>query len=130
VFVGQQVGIDLARALASGDVFFNPSVTEAFGNVTLEAMASGLPVVAAVATGATSLVQDGKTGSLVEPGDSIGFADALQRYGDNPELREKHGRAGLSYARSQDWDQINSAVLHVYERVIERHKRVSRVTRR
>ena len=69
VFVGQQVGDDLARALASGDVFLNPSVTEAFGNVTLEAMACAVPVVAADATGATSLVRDGETGMLVDPGD-------------------------------------------------------------
>jgi phosphatidylinositol alpha 1,6-mannosyltransferase len=47
IFVGQQVGDDLGRAVASGDIFLNPSVTEAFGNVTLEAMACALPVVAA-----------------------------------------------------------------------------------
>ena len=82
VFVGQQEGPDLARALASADLLFNPSVTEAFGNVTLEAMACGLPVVAAVATGATSLVRDGETGMLVEPGDSEGFADAIAAYAD------------------------------------------------
>ena len=59
IFLGQQTGADLARALASADVLLNPSVTEAFGNVTLEAMACGLPVVAAEATGATNLVRDG-----------------------------------------------------------------------
>ena len=77
VFVGHQEGADLARALASTDVFLNPSITETFGNVTLEAMACKLPVVAAVATGATSLVRDGKTGLLVEPGDAEAYADAL-----------------------------------------------------
>ena len=59
IFTGQQTGTDLARALASSDVFLNPSVTEAFGNVTLEAMACALPVVAAEATGATNLVTSG-----------------------------------------------------------------------
>ncbi len=63
IFVGHQVGPDLARALGSADVFFNPSITEAFGNVTLEAMACGLPVVAASATGASTLVTDGQTGA-------------------------------------------------------------------
>jgi glycosyltransferase involved in cell wall biosynthesis len=120
VFVGHQIGPDLGRALASGDVFFNPSVTEAFGNVTLEAMASGLPVVAAEATGATNLVRDGETGVLVEPGDSIGFADALEAYARDPGLRQKHGEAGLAYARTHDWDAINAAVLDVYRRVLER----------
>jgi len=120
VFVGHQIGPDLGRALASGDVFFNPSVTEAFGNVTLEAMASGLPVVAAEATGATNLVRDGETGVLVEPGDSIGFADALEAYARDPGLRHRHGEAGLAYARTHDWDAINAAVLDVYRRVLER----------
>ncbi len=123
IFVGQQVGADLGRALASGDVFLNPSVTEAFGNVTLEAMASGLPVVAAAATGATSLVHDGETGTLVEPGDVSAFADAIEAYSRDRDLRGRHGEAGLAYAGTRDWDQINSTVLEVYERVLERRRR-------
>src|SRR3546814_5834767 len=64
-FVGFQGGEALARALASCDMLFNPSVTETFGNVTLEAMACGLPVVAARATGSASIVKHGQTGYLV-----------------------------------------------------------------
>ena len=118
VFVGQQEGPDLARALASADLLFNPSITEAFGNVTLEAMACGLPVVAAVATGATSLVRDGETGTLVEPGDSSGFADAIGAYAASPELRRTHGEGGLEFAKTQDWDNINAAVLRLYQRLL------------
>jgi glycosyltransferase involved in cell wall biosynthesis len=123
VFVGHQEGADLARALASADVFLNPSLTETFGNVTLEAMACALPVVAASATGATSLVRDGVTGTLVEPGDIDAFARALETYALDPDLRRRHGEAGLDYARTQDWDAINASVLHVYESVIERRRR-------
>jgi len=130
IFVGQLVGSDLARAVASSDVFLNPSVTEAFGNVTLEAMACALPVVAAAATGATNLVRDGETGMLVEPGDVEGFAEALETYARKPDLRRQHGEAGLEYARTQDWDEINGAVLKTYLRVIERRERIARVTRR
>ena len=130
IFVGQLVGSDLARAVASSDVFLNPSVTEAFGNVTLEAMACGLPVVAAAATGATNLVRDGETGMLVEPGDVEWFAEALETYARKPDLRRQHGEAGLEYARTQDWDEINGAVLKTYLRVIERRERIARVTRR
>ncbi len=125
IFLGQQVGDDLGRALASADVFFNPSLTETFGNVTLEAMACGLPVVAASATGATSLVRDGKTGVLVEPGDVDAFADALQAYARDPGLRRSHGQAGLDFARTQDWDEINASVLRVYETIVERRSRQS-----
>jgi len=123
IFTGQLTGVELATALASADVLFNPSVTEAFGNVTLEAMACGLPVVAAVATGATSLVQDGVTGLLAIPGDIDGYADALAAYQRDPSIRARHGEAGLAFARTMDWDEINAVVEHVYERVIERRRR-------
>jgi glycosyltransferase involved in cell wall biosynthesis len=130
IFIGQQVGGDLARALASSDVLLNPSITEAFGNVTLEAMACALPVVAAVATGTTNLVRDGVTGQLVDPGDAGGFADALEAYANDPDLRRRHGEAGLAEAKTMDWDQINSAVVRTYLRVIEKRARLARMTGR
>jgi glycosyltransferase involved in cell wall biosynthesis len=108
--------------LASGDVFLNPSVTEAFGNVTLEAMASGMPVVAALATGTTSIVRKGETGIQAEACDIAGFADALEAYARDPALRRRHGEAGLAYARTQDWDEINGSVLRVYENLVERRR--------
>lgn len=130
VFLGQQTGADLARALASADVFLNPSITEAFGNVTLEAMASGLPVVAAEATGATTLVRNGETGFLVESGDIDAFADALEAYFRDPDLRRRHGEAGLAVARTMDWDTINSAVIRSYAHAIEKRERLTRLSRR
>ena len=83
VFAGFQAGADLGRAVASMDMLFNPSVTETFGNVTLEAMAAGLPVVAAIATGSQSLVTEGVTGRLVRPGACDRFCEALAAYCDN-----------------------------------------------
>jgi glycosyltransferase involved in cell wall biosynthesis len=123
IFTGELTGTGLATALASSDVFLNPSITETFGNVTLEAMACGLPVVAAAASGARSLVQDGVTGRLTTPGDIDAFAAALVEYQRDPELRSRHGEAGLAFARTMDWDEINAAVMRVYERVIERRRR-------
>jgi glycosyltransferase involved in cell wall biosynthesis len=122
VFIGQQIGDELGRAVASADVFLNPSITEAFGNVTLEAMACGLPVVAAAAVGTTSIVRDGQTGTLVKPGDTSGFADALEAYARDHDLRRRHGEAGLAYAATMDWDEINASVLRVYESVIGRRR--------
>lgn len=130
VYAGHLSGDDLARAVASADVLLNPSVTEAFGNVTLEAMASGLPVIAVNATGATNLVTHGVTGFLAEPGDYETIADELATYGRDPKVRRKHGQAGLKVAQGRDWDQINSAVLRTYNRVIERKKRHARFKRR
>ena len=130
VFTGQLVGNDLARAVASSDVFLNPSVTEAFGNVTLESMACAVPVVAAEATGATSLIEDDRTGILCEPGDVEAYADALELYARSPDVRERHAAAGLAYAKTRDWDEINSAVLKVYSRVIEKRERLARMTGR
>ncbi|HJQ17668.1 MAG TPA: glycosyltransferase family 1 protein, partial [Allosphingosinicella sp.] len=80
IFVGYQTGSDLGRAVASMDILFNPSVTETFGNVTLEAMAVGLPVVAAIAIGSQSLVIDGVSGRLLRGGAIEAFADALAHY--------------------------------------------------
>ena len=123
IFTGQLTGAELATALASTDVFLNPSITEAFGNVTLEAMACGLPVIAAAASGTTSLVRDGETGMLVEPGDIDSYADALAAYAADPQLRRRHGEAGLAFAKTMDWDRINGAVMKVYQRVIERRRK-------
>jgi glycosyltransferase involved in cell wall biosynthesis len=130
IFTGQLTGTDLARALASCDVLLNPSITEAFGNVTLEAMASALPVIAAHATGTTNLVRDGQTGILVDSDDIDGFADALESYARDPQLRRRHGAAGLTFAETMDWDTINSAVLKVYVKAIEKRKRLTRLKRR
>ncbi|QZD93378.1 glycosyltransferase family 1 protein [Qipengyuania xiapuensis] len=123
IFVGFQTGKDLGRALASGDIFFNPSITETFGNVTLEAMACGLPVVAAGATGAASLVTQGETGQLVPPSKtdafSKGCAEALAPYCTDDALRLAHGAAGEMAARAYSWDAINQAVVDTYLRLHE-----------
>ncbi len=117
-FVGFQQGKSLGRAVASMDVLLNPSVTETFGNVTLEAMACGVPVVAADATGASSLVVEGETGHLVAPRDVDAYADALAAYAAEPDLRRAHGEAGARRADAYDWDTINGAVADTYLRLI------------
>jgi phosphatidylinositol alpha 1,6-mannosyltransferase len=119
VFTGFLSGADLGRAVASMDVFFNPSVTETFGNVTLEAMACGLPVVAANAPGSDQLVVNGQTGWLVEPGNIAAFADTLENYCRDSYLRKRHGAAGLAASKSFDWNAINSEVLRVYRMLME-----------
>jgi glycosyltransferase involved in cell wall biosynthesis len=123
IFAGFKTGEALGQALASGDIFFNPSVTETFGNVTLEAMASGLPVVAAGATGSASLVAEGVTGRLVVPtskeADAIAFAEALAPYCVDPALRAAHGAAGETRACDYSWEAINAVVADTYVRLVE-----------
>ncbi|RZT54672.1 glycosyltransferase involved in cell wall biosynthesis [Sphingomonas sp. BK036] len=123
VFTGFQSGEALGRAVASMDVFFNPSVTETFGNVTLEAMAASVPVVAARATGAVDLIDDGRTGFLVPPTDIAGYADAIGRIVAEPGLRHAMGSAGHAKAAGYRWDVINQTVLDTYLAVMARRER-------
>jgi len=118
IFAGYQTGNDLGRAVASMDIFFNPSVTETFGNVTTEAMAAGVPVVAANATGAMDLVAHGETGYLVEARDIGGYADALERIATDPALRRRFSVAGHARVADYRWDKVNDAVLDAYRAMV------------
>jgi len=129
IFAGFQKGEALGRAVASMDILFNPSVTETFGNVTLEAMAARLPVVAAMATGSESLIEDGETGRLIQPGRTHAFADALQLYCEDAEQRRSAGEAGLRASERYGWDQVNQELVDSYLRIIRQHRAGIRVTR-
>ena len=121
VFAGFQCGEDLGRAVASMDMLFNPSVTETFGNVTLEAMAAGLPVVAAIATGSESLVTDGVTGRLIRPGAIDLFCEALAHYCTSADARRAAGAAGYQASQRYGWDAVNQELAEAYLRVIRQH---------
>ena len=97
------------------------------GYKLIQYMACGLPVVAALSTGTNNLVRDGVTGTLVD-GEEVGeFADALEAYARDPELRRRHGEAGLAIAKTMDWDTINSAVIRVYMHAIHKRERLTRM---
>jgi len=118
VFAGFQKGADLGRAVASMDMLLNPSVTETFGNVTLEAMAAGIPVVAARATGSESLVEDGVTGRLIRPGAVDAFADALAFYARDADARAAAGIAGRIASERYGWDAVNQSLVDAYLRIV------------
>jgi glycosyltransferase involved in cell wall biosynthesis len=130
IFAGFQQNGDLGRAVASMDMLFNPSITETFGNVTLEAMACGLPVVAADATGSDGLVKDGVTGRLIRPGAIEAFAAALEHYCADPEARRAAGAAGEAVSERYGWDRVNQTLVDAYGRIIRQRSAGSRVPRR
>ncbi len=94
VFAGMRRGEDLARHFASGDLFLFPSLTETFGNVTLESLASGVPVVAFDYGAAREHVRDGIEGRVVPPDAPGRFVEAAIALAREPALRQRMGRAG------------------------------------
>ena len=124
VFVGFLHGDELARAYASSDIFFFPSESETFGNVTLEAMACGLPAVNAIASGSNSLVVEGETGYLVSARDEAGLAMKLEALVTDEALRRRTGEAARARALTYSWDAILSGLLESYRTVLrEAHGR-------
>ena len=118
-FTGHLDGDALSRAYASADIFFNPSITETFGNVTLEAMASGVPAVCAAASGSRSLVDEGVTGVLVDDAKSAEkFAAALGRLAADPALRRRMGDAARAKSAAFQWDAILNRLLADYREIV------------
>ncbi|MDR9415716.1 MAG: glycosyltransferase family 1 protein [Gracilimonas sp.] len=118
-FTGFLGGEDLAKAYACSDVFLFPSHTETFGNVTLEAMSSGLPCLVANATGSRSLVEDGVNGKLAEPENQADFTKKLSLIVEDKELRAKMRVASRRKAVQYEWDEINGNLLKYYKAALE-----------
>ncbi len=118
VFAGFLHGEDVPRAFASSDLFMFPSDSETFGNVTLEAMACGLPAICADATGSRSLVTPGKTGYLIDSRDEQAFVEHAERLIAAPGLRASMREQALAQAATFDWDRINHGLLRNYRDAI------------
>lgn len=122
IFTGFLNGDALADAYAASDLFVFPSDSESFGNVTLEAMASGLPCVCADATGSRSLVADGETGFLAPADDAGQFAARLTQLATDTALRQRMGAAGRARALTFSWDETLARMLGYYRAVLEASK--------
>src|SRR3569623_3226644 len=103
VFTGHLASEALGRAVASADILVNPSVTEAFGNVNLEAMAAGLAVVSADVGSAQALIENGKQGLLVEPKDPAAYADAVETLIRVPARRKRLANAAVGDSGGYHW---------------------------
>lgn len=119
IFTGFLSGDELSRAYASSDFFLNPSTTETFGNVTLEAMATGLPVICANATGSQSLVDHGNNGFLCEPNTLEDYTSYASQLIDDKVLRSNMALASLNLSQAYDWDQVMHQLMVQYSEVIE-----------
>jgi len=116
-------GRRLSELYAASDVFLFPSATETFGNVVLESMACGTPVIGADAGGVGDIVRHCETGWLCPPRDAAAFTAALAALKADAGLRARLGAAGLEYARSQSWDRIFHGLLESYRDVVRESMR-------
>jgi len=119
IFAGIQRGTSLAEYYASADVFVFPSMTETFGNVTIEAMASGLAVVAYDLAGAGELIQSTVNGIVVEPNNEPAFIEAVQSIVMNKSLIQKLGQQALHTAHQNSWEEIISRTEEIFKQVVD-----------
>lgn len=122
-FTGFLAGEDLSRAFASADAFVFPSVTETLGLVILEAMASGVPVVAASSPATDEQVRSGENGLTYDPGRKGALEEALCRLLADDELRGQIRARGLAEAQGEGWDRASAALLDRYEETLDIYAR-------
>ena len=123
VLTGHLTGTDLARAVASADIMINPSITEAFGNVVLEAMASGLAVVCADADYSRAIVDPGRTGILEPARNARAYAEAALRLIDHPDERARIGATAREATATFTWDAASAAVEAAYLKTVADYAR-------
>jgi phosphatidylinositol alpha 1,6-mannosyltransferase len=121
-FAGHQSGEALARWYASGDVFVFPSTTETFGNVVVEAQASGLPTVVVDRGGPPGLVVPGRTGDVARPNDPVDLADRVEPLLRDPAARREMGLRARAAAAERDWEAINGRLVESYREVVAAHR--------
>ncbi|OOQ86422.1 glycosyl transferase [Penicillium brasilianum] len=107
VFTGFLTGVALARAYASADLFLHCSITETFGLVVLEAMASGIAVIARDQGGPSDIIRHDQTGYLVAPHDLDRFTDLTREVAQDTARRERLAKAARQYADDTTWEKIN-----------------------
>jgi len=118
----------LAILYASSDIFLFPSVSETYGNVVVEAMASGCPCVIAKGGGSQSLVSHGKTGFLCEPNDPKNYLERIDEILSSEQLRNTFITNGLAYTKTLDWDLLAKTYFTDVQSLSEHSQAKSKVT--
>jgi phosphatidylinositol alpha 1,6-mannosyltransferase len=119
IFLGYISGKELSTAYASSDIFVFPSTTETFGNVTLEAMASGIPPICAREGGAFGIIDEDVTGLIAAPRDANDLADKIAMLLDSPEKRKKIAQNCIEFSKEQRWEKIFERLYLSYEGIVD-----------
>lgn len=119
IFTGYMKGEKLAEAYASGDIFTFTGDKETFGNVVVEAMASGLPVLAPNSGGVTDLVIDQYNGRQYDPYQPASIIEAAREMIKDPDLSKVYGRRGRELAEGRTWEITLDELLANYQKVLE-----------
>jgi glycosyltransferase involved in cell wall biosynthesis len=118
-FAGWRSGVELAEHYASADLFLFPSLTETYGNVVAEAMASGLAVVAYRSAAAAELIADGENGLIASAGDERAFVDAALRFAGADEARQRGLRiAARESMLPRQWDEVVASFETVLREIV------------
>ena len=121
-FTGCLHGDELATAFASADLFVFPSTTDTFGNVVLESLSSGTPVLVSELGGPAEIARHNETGFILPAQDSHAWARAIAELVRNPEARAQMGEAGRRYAETCSFEQARRDLWNVYAQVAQRHR--------
>ncbi|MCU9614155.1 glycosyltransferase family 1 protein [Caldibacillus lycopersici] len=118
-FTGFLNGAELAQVYSGSDIFVFPSPTETFGNVVIESLASGTPVIGANSGGVKNLIKQSITGTLCEPKAVQQFIDAIILLIENHSLRNQWSLNAREFALSQSWDAIFDQLLLDYQEALD-----------
>ncbi len=121
-FTGYLIGDELAQAFSSADVFVFPGAYETFGQVIMEAMASGLPAVVVNAGGAPDVIQDGVSGLVAEPTEAA-IAGAVKYLRDNPAVRLQLSRGARNLAERRPWSALMAQLEEYYDEAYTMNQR-------
>lgn len=118
-FTGYRSGEELAALYASSDVFVFPSASETFGNVVLEAAASGLPAIVADRGGVTEIVQHERTGLHAQAGNVESFLAALSDWFDEPDKWQRFGTEAREQAQARTWEKAMGPIYTRCQQIVK-----------
>lgn len=124
IFLGNLSHPELARLYASSDIFLFPSVSETFGNVVAEAMASGLPCVIADGGGSRDFIEDGINGFLCSPFHTLEYIQKIEKIITNQHLRAAMSKAAIQSTKAFNWNSLAQRYLHDLNRLVAWHHKI------